>query len=827
MSGGGGGSEGSAGYKYFFGIHAGIGRGPMDLLREIRIGTKLAWQGALSASGDGRIDQPDLFGGEKKEGGVVGNFRLMMGEADQTMYPPLAAMISPTRPTGYRRMVTLFFDGMIAALNPYPKPWAFRMRRATQGWDGEVLSPGLAVVLLQGPVVETSTAYGDAIQQYASMRGPIYTEDPPADLLAAAESWKYDHDNANATCRLSYPPEQCGERDASYTFESSGDLMRFHGTVYNAEVLGGEISHYYSDWYPTAGTLVQQPITVPVPAGGQFISIDRVTTVNAANGGENGEVNVPFTVGSEPNVFTVDEPEFPTSDLLVMFTYRPNLAAGAGIQPDPQIWAMNPAHIVYECLTNREWGRGMDRSVINRPSFEAAAQALYDEGFGMCIRWSRRDSIDSFIQEILDTCGATLYLDRTQALMTFKLIRKDYDRAALPLFTTANGILAITSSTVNTAGGVINEVIVKYREAVYNEDRSVNVQNLASLQSTGGVFNTMTKTYKGLPTSDLARRVAQRDLRANAEGLRRFQLTMDRRGSDFVPGSVFRIQDAARNIPDMVVRVATAKEGTSTDGSISLLVIQDVFSFPATSFVADQPNTWVPPNFTPCIGDHEVLEVPYFLLARQMSAADFAYVDNDSAYAMAVVEQAKSTNNGFELAVRASEPTEDDWPLDGDALYCGFNPADEPDWGGGGSDVSSFIGEARTVVDTPYTKHYTGYATAGAIAGVGGSTALGSAPTMPAGYTLHMALHTWTDLDSSGTHSVQAEQVYFFITGPTVASITLEGITWTAVPYNFPAIGDGWLVVQNYAPPGTPGTGVSDLVVNPAKFLGLHNFTFA
>src|SRR5207248_878355 len=46
--------------------------------------------------------------------------------------------------------------------------------------------------------------------------------------------------------------------------------------------------------------------------------------------------------------------------------------------------AMNPAHIVYETLTNPDWGMGYPTSAIDDAVFTAAALQLYNEGFGLC-----------------------------------------------------------------------------------------------------------------------------------------------------------------------------------------------------------------------------------------------------------------------------------------------------------------------------------------------------------------------------------------------------------------------------------------------------------
>ncbi len=769
-----GGGSAVSGYRYLFGIHAGIGRGEMDELVEIRVGTKLAAQPRMTASGVSTINSPNLFGGDKKEGGIKGDFHLMMGEPTQTMPTALATMISPAPATGFRRMVTLFYDGLVSSLNPYPKPWSFRMRRATKGWDGAAFRPDLAVIPLLGP--DTSIAvgegYGSEIDGTVTMTGPGTTVGVtalmvprPGRRITVVQSAYYSLGSEAGTVDvplLSYDlnpdgsatayvaPEHYGRTLSFATMDeliAGGGLRRssamgvangvpnpvdarvvplpghtITAVQYITKLIGqnsGEPVYStmpilsttlqsdgsaivsippgywgnmgYTARYTRAGGFSEVPLTeflpgppisfdVQVPGGGMLTSITGVQLIikpaynqGAGEGGEwfPAEVaNLAFTASG--NTVTTYDPRVNGSNLNILFKYRPSLNSDTVFTPVREIMAMNPSHIIYEALTNREWGRGLDRSLLDTVSFEDCAATLKIEEFGMCIRWARRDSIDAFIQEILDTIGATLFMDRATALMTLRLIRKDYVVSSLKLWDVNNGILRIDSSNVNTSSVIINEVIVKYRETVFNEDRAVNVQNLASLQS--GSFKTMTKTYRGIPTADLARRVAQRDLRANAEGLRRFTITMDRRGSSITPGHVMRIQDLSRNIPPTVVRVATVKSEGPNSGALTLAVVQDVFAFPDRSFVAGQPNAWAPPNFTPCIGRHQVFEVPYFLLARTMSPADFAYVDDESAYLGTVAEQAKSSNIAYDLAVRVGAPTNDDVPTGGEAMYCGYTP---------------------------------------------------------------------------------------------------------------------------------------------------------
>ncbi len=155
MSSGGGGTV--IGYKYSFGIHMGLSRGPVDELVEIKVGEKTAWRGSITANGNTTIDQPELFGGERGEGGIIGTLTTMFGGPTQTAPTELASVLASPMP-GFRRRMTVFFNGIISMMNPYPKPWKFRVRRALQGWDGDPWYPEKAIISLVRPVSIAETA---------------------------------------------------------------------------------------------------------------------------------------------------------------------------------------------------------------------------------------------------------------------------------------------------------------------------------------------------------------------------------------------------------------------------------------------------------------------------------------------------------------------------------------------------------------------------------------------------------------------------------------------------------------------------------------------
>ncbi len=293
-----------------------------------------------------------------------------------------------------------------------------------------------------------------------------------------------------------------------------------------------------------------------------------------------------------------------------------------------KIKAMNPAHILYECTTNRDWGRGYSRSRIHEPSWAAAAQTLFDEGFGLCLRWNRRETLNSFIQNVLNHIGGGIYVDRETGLIALRLIRGDYDPDTLPLFDYNSGLVAIERGEIASRDNSPNEIVVRYKDPITDTERETRAQNLASLQSLNGASNNNTIDYTGIPTFDLAARVAQRDLRATTTALRRYKVTLDRRAWRIYPGAVFRISAPDRGIANLVLRAGKVSQSNVGDGKIVVEAVIDVFGLAASSFTEPEPPQWEAPTTLPIVAtQRKVREANYRDFYLRLSAADLALVD--------------------------------------------------------------------------------------------------------------------------------------------------------------------------------------------------------
>lgn len=405
----------TVGFRYFMSVHQGICRGPVDALLEVRVAGVPAWpeagQPGVETTEVVSINKPDLFGGDKKEGGILGAMHVLMGYADQVAPAMLAGLLGGRVP-GFRGIVSIFFDGLVCSINPYPKPWSFRVARVFKGWDGEV-------------------------------------------------------------------------------------------------------------WYPEK----------------VFMWTD-----------DNGAL----------------------------------------------IRSMNPAHIIYECCTNRVWGRGLPRNLIDDASFRRAADQLFSEGFGLNLKWAREDSLDKFVSDVIDHIGGAVDINRETGKVRLKLIRDDYNPTDLPLFEYDSGLLSIEEEETSSKDDIVNEIVVNFVSVFMGQKQQVRVHNLAAVQSVGN-FKSITTDYNGISNKNLALRVAQRDLKANALSGRRYKLTLDRRAWRLAPADVIRVRAPDRGIDDLILRLGKVSDSANVEGEITAEAVPDVFGLRSASFIKPELPGWAPP----------------------------------------------------------------------------------------------------------------------------------------------------------------------------------------------------------------------------------------
>jgi hypothetical protein len=158
-------SSQTIGYHYRLGIHMILCHGPIDGIRQIWVGEKLAWplsHGTIPTS-TGRylllafsqiarmhststplveepgtvaaiINEPNLFGGERAEGGIVGKVDLCYGTSAQGQNGYLVSKLGNDLPA-YRGLAAAVLNQVRLGTSPYIKPWAFLATRINSTSD--------------------------------------------------------------------------------------------------------------------------------------------------------------------------------------------------------------------------------------------------------------------------------------------------------------------------------------------------------------------------------------------------------------------------------------------------------------------------------------------------------------------------------------------------------------------------------------------------------------------------------------------------------------------------------------------------------------------
>lgn len=314
------------------------------------------------------------------------------------------------------------------------------------------------------------------------------------------------------------------------------------------------------------------------------------------------------------------------------------------------LYDMNPAHIIYQAITDRRWGMGYSPVDIDEPSFTAAADQLYEEGFGMSLEWTQAMKIEDFIRVIINTINGGWDLDLRTGFFRLRLVRDIVDVESLVELNPDN-ILEMTSFQRISWGEQANRVIVKYTDRNQTV-QSVSVENLAAIEIEGGEIPAV-KEYLGIRERSLALRVAARDLNTSSSPLAKVTLitnqvlwshtiadvvalTWPKLGFDKIP---FRILDITRTDLD--------------DGSIRVDLIEDVFGLPSGVYVAQQPSLWVDPVQPPIPVEYaRAMEAPYWDVIRRLSAADFATLT--PGYGFGEVFAVRPTSDAFNFRVMSS-----------------------------------------------------------------------------------------------------------------------------------------------------------------------------
>lgn len=601
----------TVGYKYYVGMHMALCHGPIDKLIRVRVGGKTAWQGAM-AHGTISINKPDLFGGEKREGGISGLIDIASGKPDQGQNSYLSSKLGSSLLPAFRGVCCAILRQVYIGLNPYPKDWGWFVQRIQTRQNGipqwylgkavigsrfeEAIYPATTSFENQFKYGIPDTSTPEAIAEISVPTGGWDSEDP------APFGWAAPRGGLSPV----YPIE---------TPWVNGDWSLWLRKVISAS---GQSNIVISGYVENAALF--------------YLNGVLVGTVNANNSQSAMASGIPYTVTIPPQYQYAGENELcilclnEESDPA---TYNPDLdnTYFYGViqsQTIPSGYAdMNPAHIIRECLTDTTWGMGYPESDIDDASFMAAADTLFSEGMGISILWSQQSSLEDFIEEIIRHIDAALYVNRSTGKFVLKLIRGGYNESSL-LVLDASNISRVEGYTKQTLAELVNEITVSYDSNESGQVETITLQNLAMIQQQGAIIPANIE-YPGFSNEAIALKVTARDLKAMSAPLVSATIYANRDAAGLNIGDVFvwnwaeTDEEGAGVATSYVMRVTEIAFGDGVDNVVRIQCVQDVFALPDTTYVEAEPTEWEDPSAAPLPATPRlVAETPYYEVVRQL-----------------------------------------------------------------------------------------------------------------------------------------------------------------------------------------------------------------
>jgi len=562
--------------RYYMTVHHAICHGPVERLRKIVIKEKTAWEGAVGDQTTLSLGNLDLFGGDKKEGGIEGTVHYQPGNWTQTVDAPLAERFgkTPTTMPGYRGIATAGFrkrtdmprEGFYWTANtPYIPPAAFEVSRIPRDWQ-----PGLAGVPREG--VNWFLTEWDTIRQlsaafkYGGEMAPgvneIYWNDPFILDLRVKTAWFPDKpylvDDENM-------PYIGGTPDVNLRTASGGIEQGVEFFVGRGPYDVDELPPRETSWCYTSGPGDRMVVEL-YAAPGRFFLFD-ITWVDPSNRQITlvNQNQMIFQADAEYTGWELSEP------------YGPYPDSGGGDYDADARRDMNPAHIIRECMVDQVWGLGLPTSLIDDDAFRTAAQTLFDETFGLSMLWVRQTKTQDFVAEVLDHINGLLYPDPRTGKFVLRLIRDDYDPDTLPVIDPSNADLRNFSR--RSPSEVINEIQVTWTNPENEEESVVVLQDLGAIVAANGEITSDARNYYGVRYKALAARLAARDIATATAPLATAEAQVDRRAWAYTPGDVVKLTWPEYGADELVMRVMRVDYGRPGDSKVTLSMTEDIFGY--------------------------------------------------------------------------------------------------------------------------------------------------------------------------------------------------------------------------------------------------------
>ena len=169
--------------------------------------------------------------------------------------------------------------------------------------------------------------------------------------------------------------------------------------------------------------------------------------------------------------------------------------------------------------------------------------------------------------------------------------------------------------------------------------------------------------YPGISRSDLANRVAMRELKQLSSSLAKCTFVANRKASSLNISDVIKLSWPPYGIDQMPMRVVRLAYGELANGAVRVECVQDIFGLPQSVYSAPPPSGWTEPTNLPAPCPYQTLiEVPYWSVVKDFTGESQSLlgdIDDLDGLVAACGSRPSSDAFGYKALARVSGSFED------------------------------------------------------------------------------------------------------------------------------------------------------------------------
>jgi len=315
----------------------------------------------------------------------------------------------------------------------------------------------------------------------------------------------------------------------------------------------------------------------------------------------------------------------------------------------------NAASVIYDMLTNKNYGLGLSDTKLDLVNFKEVHETLFNEGYGVSFIINDGKTVKDVLNDVFKVIDGQLNIDFETGKIFIKLNREE-----TPTLTfNEDNIINLTNYSRGSLSSLINEVKIKWTDINDNFKSKI-----AQFQNQGSRFErdraeTTIIDYSIINDANLAQRLAVREAIPLTTPLLKCDITVNRKAYNVKPGDVLYLNWPKLGIESIIMRVLEIDYGTLKNSQIKLNLIQDKFGIQYSLYSSEPTNSWTSIDYDALACDLKIEEAPFY----------FTNTTDSKNKILTFSKKPNSTHNSYNLLTKLSS---DPYILNG--VASGFCP---------------------------------------------------------------------------------------------------------------------------------------------------------